>query len=285
MLDRLVDSYFDSYLLSLVAVPYLMCTLAAAITGRRDEFGLNATQNTVATAAVMAANYGILGLFHDDFSRWVADGFALLQVPTLPAGVWDGWPIWATCLVAIVAKDFADYWSHRLMHLPWAWPTHAAHHSDTHVNAFTTYRVHALEIWLMVGVKVVMLTWMQLPDQIPLVILITVVHNHYVHLNLPWRHGPLKYLIASPVYHRWHHADVPEAYGKNLANVMPLWDVLFGTYYEPGLCEEEVGALKSGVADKNPISILIYPFQEWARLIRKALSPKPRTDPPQTPAE
>jgi len=94
----------------------------------------------------------------------------------------------------------------------------------------------------------------------------------YVHMNLPFNHGPFKYLIASPVYHRWHHADVPEAYGKNLANVIPLYDVMFGTYYEPGPCNEPMGALKTGVADKNPFAIYIYPFQEWARMIREKLA-------------
>mgnify|MGYP000188654932 FL=1 len=115
---------------------------------------------------------------------------------------------------------------------------------------------------------ILLLTWMQIPQAIPFVVIFYSLHNKYVHMDLDFEHGPLKYLIASPVYHRWHHADVPEAYGKNLANVMPIYDVIFGTFYSPGKCNEPMGALKSGIADKNPILIFIYPFQEWARLIR-----------------
>jgi sterol desaturase/sphingolipid hydroxylase (fatty acid hydroxylase superfamily) len=75
-------------------------------------------------------------------------------------------------------------------------------------------------------------------------------------------------LIASPVYHRWHHADVPKAYGKNLANVMPIYDVMFGTYYNPGKCDARMGALKTGVEDKSAIAIITYPFREWAKMIK-----------------
>ncbi|MGI9393658.1 MAG: sterol desaturase family protein, partial [Boseongicola sp.] len=98
------------------------------------------------------------------------------------------------------------------------------------------------------------------------------VHNMYVHMDLDFGHGPAKYLIASPNFHRWHHADVEEAHGKNLANIMPIYDVLFGTYYYPGRCDAPLGALKSGIEDKNALLIYIYPFQEWIRLAKAEFS-------------
>ena len=71
---------------------------------------------------------------------------------------------------------------------------------------------------------------------------------------------------------------MPEAYGKNLANKMPIWDKLFGTYIDPGQCHEAMGALNTGVEDKNPILIYVYPFREWARLVQKTFSPAPKMD-------
>jgi sterol desaturase/sphingolipid hydroxylase (fatty acid hydroxylase superfamily) len=39
-------------------------------------------------------------------------------------------------------------------------------------------------------------------------------------------------VIASP-RHRWHHTGEAEARDKNFAGLLPLWDILFGTYYMP----------------------------------------------------
>ena len=33
-------------------------------------------------------------------------------------------------------------------------------------------------------------------------------HSALVHANLNWSFGPLKYVLASPVSHRWHHTDM-----------------------------------------------------------------------------
>ncbi|CAN0605973.1 unnamed protein product, partial [Ectocarpus sp. 12 AP-2014] len=86
--------------------------------------------------------------------------------------------------------------------------------------------------------------------------------------DVDWRHGRFKYLIASPYFHRWHHADTPEAYGKNLANMMPLWDRMFGTYCEPDKIDAPMGLRESGVNDTNPLAILVFPFMQWGRMLR-----------------
>jgi sterol desaturase/sphingolipid hydroxylase (fatty acid hydroxylase superfamily) len=39
--------------------------------------------------------------------------------------------------------------------------------------------------------------------------------------------------FASPRFHRWHHTDETQARDKNFAGLLPLWDILFGTYYMP----------------------------------------------------
>ena len=157
------------------------------------------------------------------------------------------------------------------MHTTWLWPTHAAHHSDTHVNAFTTFRVYFLEAIIMALSYIVLLTWLQMPGAIAVVVLFSHPHNLYVHTNLPFQHGPLKLVLASPAFHRWHQADVKEAYGKNLANMIPAWDAMFGTYHAAGNCEAEMGAKSCGIEDKNPFLIFIYPVQQWTRLVRQRI--------------
>jgi sterol desaturase/sphingolipid hydroxylase (fatty acid hydroxylase superfamily) len=54
-----------------------------------------------------------------------------------------------------------------------------------------------------------------------------------VHANVDWDWGPLRSVIASPRFHRWHHTDETEARDKNFAGFFPVWDILFGTYYMP----------------------------------------------------
>jgi sterol desaturase/sphingolipid hydroxylase (fatty acid hydroxylase superfamily) len=254
-----------------IALGLLACLALYIFYGKKNELSWHAVQNTAATLLLGGANMLVALVFLDDVNRWAQSSYDALNIPTLNPAIWDNLPLWLICVVGIAAKDFVDYWNHRLMHTRWGWPTHAAHHSDTHVNAFTAHRVHFLEALLMTCSYILLLTWMQIPQALPFVIIFYTLHAKYVHMNLDYTHGPLKYLIASPVYHRWHHADVAEAHGKNLANVMPIYDVLFGTYLEPGRCDAPMGALRSGVEDKNPIAIFVYPFRQWARMIGRRL--------------
>lgn len=238
---------------------------------RTAEFSRNAIRNSAATIVVYVMNYGSILFFFQEINAFAQRAYAALHIPTLPTDFWSGPWLIAGVLLGVIGKDFCDYFIHRAMHTKWGFPAHAAHHTDTHVNGLTTFRVHAIEALLMSINYLVVLTWLQLPEAIPVVALLLLMHNMYVHLDLDWDHGRFKYLLASPVFHRWHHADVPEAYGKNLANMFPVFDLLFGTYYEAQYTKEPMGALKAGLSDTNPILIWIYPFQAWGRMILRAV--------------
>lgn len=227
---------------------------------KKDELGREAVLNIAATVVISAANIGASLLFANDLNAFAQSAYDALHIPTLDPAVWTHVPVWVGGLAALIARDFADYWNHRLMHTRLGWLTHAAHHSDTHVNAFTTFRVHILESILMSASYVVLLTWAQLPHLIPVMVVLTMAHNIYVHMDLNITHGPFRYLLASPVFHRWHHADVPEAYGKNLANVIPPFDLMFGTYYMPGPCKAPMGAQSAGIPGTDPVAIYLYPI-------------------------
>ncbi len=278
-LDLIARVFNGSLVINVFLVPFLLCAILYAVYKKRSEFSRHAIQNTAATIVVGGLNFGVALLFYEDINQFAQAAYNALAIPRLQSDFWSAYPFWLVCIIGVMSKDFVDYWNHRLMHTKWAWPTHAAHHSDTHVNAFTAYRVHFLEAVLMSLSYILLLTWLQMPAAIPVVIMFSTLHNMYVHMDLPYTHGPAKYLVASPVFHRWHHADVPAAYGKNLANIMPLWDRIFGTYYYPGPCKAEMGALKTGVDDKNPFQIYVYPFLEWARLIRGTSTQDAGTEP------
>jgi sterol desaturase/sphingolipid hydroxylase (fatty acid hydroxylase superfamily) len=251
-----------------IIIAAAMCLVLYTVFKKRTEFSRHALENTATTLVLAGFNMVVAIFFLKDVNAFAQSSYNALHIPTLNPEIWNNVPLWIVCIFGVAAKDFVDYWNHRLMHTKWGWPTHAAHHSDTHVNAFTANRVHFLEALLMTISYILLLTWLQIPQALPFVIVFYILHNKYVHMDLPFEHGPLKYIIASPVYHRWHHADVPKAYGKNLANVMPIYDVMFGTYYNPGKCNEPMGALGTGVEDKSAIAIMTYPFREWAKMIK-----------------
>jgi sterol desaturase/sphingolipid hydroxylase (fatty acid hydroxylase superfamily) len=276
-LNQIAEIFLANPIIGFLIAPAILTLIAYGVFRVRDELSQHALQNTAATIVVVGLNYAAILAFSDDINWAAQTAYQSLGIPTLSPEVWAATPLWLVCIVGFVAKDFADYWAHRIMHTTWGWPAHAAHHSDTHVNAFTTFRVHYFESLVMTFTYIVMLTWLQMPQALPFVIMMAYLHNLYVHMNLPWAHGPFKLLLASPAFHRWHHADVPAAYGKNLANAIPAWDALFGTYYYPGVCTDVMGAKLTGIEDKNPILIFIYPFQEWGRLIRQMFVRKPQT--------
>ena len=271
LLNQISAFYAGVPMANLILAPALLTLIAYFCFKKRDELSLHAFRNTAATVIVVGLNLAAAFLFANDISAALQRGFAALHVPTLPADFWDGTPLWLIAILGIIARDFADYWNHRLMHMTWMWPCHAAHHSDTHVNAFTHFRVHFLESLVMSASYIILLSWLQMPAAIPIVFMFAHLHNLYVHMDLPFRHGPFKLLIASPVFHRCHHADVEAAYGKNLAAVIPAWDAMFGTYYSDEACDAPMGALKTGLADTNPFLIYVYPFQEWARLVKSRI--------------
>jgi sterol desaturase/sphingolipid hydroxylase (fatty acid hydroxylase superfamily) len=55
----------------------------------------------------------------------------------------------------------------------------------------------------------------------------------FIHANVRFTFGPLRYLVATPQFHHWHHAADPEAVDKNFAVHLPILDVMFGTAHMP----------------------------------------------------
>lgn len=251
--------------------------------GRKAELSKNAFDNTIVTILMTVINTLCAFYFNEEINAFMQSAYGLLHIPTLPAEMWNAIPFALACILGVVISDFSDYWTHRFMHTKWGWPAHAGHHSDSHVNAFTTFRMHYMEsVTKNIGL-IFLLTWMQIPEALPIVYVTKTLFTMYTHMDLDINHGPFRYLIASPTHHRWHHADVPAAYGKNLANVVPLFDVMFGTYYMPGPCHAEMGAKKTGVVDTNLWALMIYPFVEWSKLFREVFAQsKEHTSPTDT---
>ena len=69
-------------------------------------------------------------------------------------------------------------------------------------------------------------------------------------------------MLATPVFHRWHHTALEEGGNTNFAGTFPLWDLLFGTFLMPaGKLPETYGkdepAIPGEIAGQ-----LAYPFRQ-----------------------
>ena len=53
----------------------------------------------------------------------------------------------------------------------------------------------------------------------------TIAHSAFVHANLNWTLGPFKYVLAGPVFHRWHHTAAERGGEKNFASTFPVIDL------------------------------------------------------------
>ena len=258
------------------AIGYTIILCAAFIAldflrrGMRLKWSPLAVKGTLATLAIMSIN-GLFAPLVITVARAFQHAYDGIGVPQIDPAIWQAMPRWLLIPFAILAYDLVNYWSHRAMHTKWLWPVHAIHHSDPELTAFTTFRVHFFETLVGMGAFTLLLSWLGLPeDALGGSAVLLGLHNSYQHMNLDWDHGPFRLLIASPRYHRWHHADTPAAYGKNLANVFPFLDVLFGTYYVPGRCEHPVGA--QGVPGNDVVQLMLFPLVEWLRLGQHALA-------------
>jgi sterol desaturase/sphingolipid hydroxylase (fatty acid hydroxylase superfamily) len=160
-------------------------------------------------------------------------GAALQRLPTL-----------AQLAVLLVVTDFAQYWLHRAFHDRRLWPFHAVHHSAPDVNWTTTFRTHPVNYLVLnasLGIAAKALGFSELT--LLLAAPIFFFSGALTHANLNWSFGPLRFVAASPVFHRWHHSADPHCQSRNFAPMFPLWDLLFGTFHMPaGRLPETFGA-------------------------------------------
>ena len=171
-------------------------------------------------------------------------------------------PYWIQVIEAVILADLGFYVAHRLFHsVPWLWRFHAIHHSIQELDWLAGVRVHVLDQLVTKGISMLPLLVLGF-DAVPIVISAGIYfwHSILLHANVRMSFGPLRWVIASPVFHHWHHAARPDAYGKNFAGQLSILDKLFGTMYMPeGQTPERYG-LEDPVPH-NYISQMLYPFK------------------------
>jgi sterol desaturase/sphingolipid hydroxylase (fatty acid hydroxylase superfamily) len=166
----------------------------------------------------------------------------------------------AMIFVPLFIHDFWFYWSHRIEHkVPFLWAFHKLHHSDELMNTSTWARDHFLQdVWrsffsvftlgMIVDLDFAEAGQAALYSTIFLSALSLFYHSA-IRVQLPW----LDRILVTPQVHRIHHSIDPEHHNKNFADGLPIFDIVFGTYYQPK--KEEFPATGLGTVYPAPRSI------------------------------
>ncbi|MDG4895312.1 sterol desaturase family protein [Mesorhizobium sp. WSM4976] len=170
-------------------------------------------------------------------------------------------PLWLQVVEIVLIADIGFYFAHRAFHaIPVLWNFHAIHHSIEDLDWLAGHRIHPVDQVLTKSASFIPVYLLGFTgESIAIFALIFHAHALLLHANVRLRIGPLRWLIASPQFHHWHHANERTAYNKNFAGQLSFLDVIFGTMYLPGKTVPE----RYGVDDPIPtnyIEQLAYPL-------------------------
>lgn len=175
----------------------------------------------------------------------------------------------AQFLAVLLVRDCLIYARHRIFHLRPVWAFHSIHHSSEEVNWISAVRFHPAENMIEVAGELLLFGGSDMLGVDPAVLsaagLVMGFYNFFIHSNQRWTFGPLRYVLVSPVFHRWHHSDVPEAMDKNFAAMFSCLDLAFGTFYMPRNAMPETVGLSTEEKAVHPRSLtgqLLYPFMK-----------------------
>jgi sterol desaturase/sphingolipid hydroxylase (fatty acid hydroxylase superfamily) len=184
----------------------------------------------------------------------------LLHFPAPKHFVLASCPVWQQFVLLVLAIDFSQYWVHRALHHELLWNFHAIHHSSRSLDWLSSARLHPINtiIYSVLPGFVIYNTAVFTPAAFALYGMVITIYSPLLHSNLNWTFGPLRYVIGSPIYHRWHHSI--EGNHKNLALFFPCIDLAFGTFYMPShRVPSELGTAEP--VPEGFLKQLIYPFR------------------------
>jgi sterol desaturase/sphingolipid hydroxylase (fatty acid hydroxylase superfamily) len=165
----------------------------------------------------------------------------------------------------IVLADLLGYWAHRLLHRGALWKFHAVHHAPRIVDWLSASRVHPVNEVVTRVLQTVPLFFLGFRGEVLAgVAPLFTIYAVFLHANLSWSFGPLRYVIASPTFHRWHHTAEEEGRDKNFAGLFPFFDLLFGTFYMPRGVRPTRFGISGEAVPEGLLGQLAYPFHREA---------------------
>jgi lathosterol oxidase len=164
----------------------------------------------------------------------------------------------------LLLTDFTQYWVHRAFHrVPWLWRFHAVHHSAEAMDWLAGSRLHIVDVAVTRGLTYVPIYVLGFAEA-PLFAYVAFVSVQatFIHANVWLEFRPLRWIVATPRFHHWHHAAEAEAVDKNFAVHLPLLDRFFGTAYLPdGRWPSAYGLAGGAALPEGYARQLVAPFR------------------------
>lgn len=232
------SNFCTPYFVAFLLVIFLLEQVRPAETGKRFHPKAMLYDAILGFVALLCqfliSNVVLLGLF----------SLYEMALPRLLAFSNDWTSLWRAA-VALIIGDFLNWCSHLVRHkIGFLWRLHALHHSQQHMNVFTEFRAHPLDIVINSALQSVPLYLLYVPFEMS--VAATVLFNYYlmfVHANIDLSYGRLDKILVSPAFHRTHHAIGAEFHDRNYGAVLSIWDTIFGT------AVHRRGGIATGVPD------------------------------------
>ncbi|MCV9389195.1 sterol desaturase family protein [Reichenbachiella ulvae] len=171
-------------------------------------------------------------------------------------------PFWINFALANLIGELLPYFYHRVSHVGNSrslislalWKIHSIHHLPTGLNWFKTNWMHPVNMLLNTFLKIVPLLLLGFHEDVIFGVgVLHVVIAYLSHANILTRRSLLDYLIVTPHLHHFHHSVILDE-AKNFGNILPFWDLVFGSYFNSDTSVKEVGVVKE--------SNFIYPSED-----------------------
>jgi sterol desaturase/sphingolipid hydroxylase (fatty acid hydroxylase superfamily) len=215
----------------------------------------------------------------------VGVGLALLFFPLfLPALLLRplvlGQPGWLIAVEAILLLDILIYWTHRLGHeVGFFWRFHSIHHSSEKMDWISGIRAHPFDGVIIAVPAVFLIVAGFNIEVVGIAAVVQAVLGLTAHANVRWRLRPLHRIVMTPEFHHWHHANHPESIHTNYSVFLPVWDMVWGTYYMPSDQRPQVYGQSENTPPSVPAQMLVpfskpmrerYPFPPtWRARLRR----------------
>lgn len=178
-------------------------------------------------------------------------------------------PIWLQFIELLIVVDFTTYWLHRAMHeVDFLWRFHAIHHSTEQMDWLASSRLHVVEVLMTRFLATLPIFLLGFHTSAVFAYLVFIsFHAIFIHANVRFRFPYLRWLIATPEFHHWHHSSEKPAIDKNYAAFIPLYDVIFKSIYMPN----HLASVYGTVGYKIPNSFIkqfTWPFKKYVTKLK-----------------